>query len=83
MRMDTQPLGNVIQAERIRQRQPIAPGKRRLVGVEDLVEDPRSHQDPEDPRVVAQAGQHREDDNVRDRLGVLPVVHRADAGNEA
>ena len=83
MRMDAQPLRDVIQSKRIRQRQSVSAGHRRLVGVEDLVEAPRRPPGCRRPHVVAQAGQHGEDHDVRDRLGVLPVVHGADAGDNA
>ncbi len=84
MRMDPQPLRDVIQPERIGQRQPVAAGHRRLVGVEDLVNHPGGHQDAEDPGcMIAQADQHGEDHDMRNRLGILPVVHGAHAGNDA
>jgi len=50
---------------------------------EDLVEDPAGNEQTEDAVLVGEADEDSEDDEMHDALGILPVVHGSDAGDES
>ena len=77
-----QPGAEIIEPERIGQRQSIAPRLGRLGGVKDLIEDPRGDQQAEDKALIGKADEHGKNEHVGQRLDELPVVHGAHAGNE-
>ncbi len=51
--------------------------------LDDLIADPASDEEAEDAVLVGERDEDGEDDEVDDALGILAVVHSADAGNEA
>ena len=65
------------------ERRAVASGARSVVGLDDLVADPAGDEETEEAVLVGEADENREDDQVHDTLGVLAVVHGADAGDEA
>jgi hypothetical protein len=54
-----------------------------VVGFDDLIEDPAGDEEAKDTVFSGETDQNGKDDQVDDPLGVLAVVHGADAGNEA
>ena len=81
---EAEALSNIVQTERIGNLEPIALGTRGLVGIENHVEDPAGDKHAEDfIHVVCKGCKHSEDDDVRNPLRELAVVHGAYAGNEA
>ena len=54
-----------------------------VVGFENLIDDPTCDEDAEDAMLVSQCNENGEDDEMDDSLGILAVIHRADAGDDA
>jgi hypothetical protein len=73
----------IVQAKRIRERSAIATGFRSVVALDHLVAHPAGDEESEDAVLVCEADKNREDYQVHNTLGVLAVVHGADAGDEA
>ncbi len=80
---EAEALAEIVEAEGVGQGGAVATGAGGVVGLDDLVEDPAGDEEAEDAVFVGQRDEDREDDQVNDALGVLAVVHRADAGDEA
>ena len=79
-----QPLANVIQPKRIRQRSPIATRLRCVMRLNRHVKLPARDEQPEDPiRIARQRHQHREHNQVHDPLRILLVVHCAHARDQS
>src|ERR1035437_1848093 len=78
-----QPVTHFVQAQRVRQRLPIAPRLGRVEGLERLVENPGRNEEAEDPVMIGDADQHSEDHHMDKPLEELAVVHGAHARNQA
>jgi hypothetical protein len=74
-------LGEVVDAEGIGQGHAVAAGARGVVRVDDHVDDPAEDEEMEDN--MGGRDEYGEDDEMEDALGVLLVVHGANAGDEA
>ena len=75
-------ISQLIQSKRIRQRQSVTASLRRLVRVENLVENPETNQQPKEPETVHHPHQDHEHQNVHNGLDVLAVVHGAHSGDK-
>ena len=76
-------LAEIVQAKRIREGSAIATGFSSVVGLYHLVAHPAGDEESEDAVLVGETDKNREDYQVHNTLGVLAVVHGADAGDEA
>ncbi len=50
---------------------------------DDLIADPAGDEEAEDAMLVSEGDEDGEDDEVHDAFGILAVVHRSDARDEA
>ena len=73
----------LIKPQRIGERFSVAARSGGVIGIEDLINDPRRDENAEDANNVRHANQECEDDYMDESLEELPVVHCADAGDEA
>ena len=76
-------LAKIVQAKRIWERSAIATSFRSVVGLDHLIAHPAGDEEPEDAVLVCETNENREDYQVYNTLGVLTIVHGADAGDEA
>jgi hypothetical protein len=54
-----------------------------VVCLDDLIADPAGDEEAKDAVLICQADEDGEDNEVDDALGILAVIHGADAGDEA
>ena len=76
-------LAEIVQAKRIWERSAIATSFSSVVGLDHLVAHPAGYEESEDAVLVREADKNREHYQMHNTLGVLAVVHGADAGDEA
>ena len=82
-RLVSQPVGELIDAERIGQRMSIATCLGRLVGVEYLIQHPGRDEETEKVMLVGDGDQNDKNKDVNHGLDELTVVHGPDAGNNS
>ncbi len=79
---ESHPFPDVVQIERVRQRQTVAASLRCVVRLDGHVKDPAEDKQHKDARDVRKHDQHGEDNQVDQPFGVLLVVHGPDSGNQ-
>jgi hypothetical protein len=80
---EAEPVAQIIESEGVRQRGSVTAGPGGLIGLEDLVKDPSGDEEAKDAVLIHKTDENREDDQVDDSLGVLPVVHRSHTRDKA
>ena len=80
---EAETLAKIVQAKRIWERSAISTSFRSVVGLDHLIAHPAGDEESEDAVLVGETDKNREDYQVHNTLGVLAVVHSADAGDEA
>ncbi len=80
---EAETFAEIIQAKGVGKGGAIAASLGGMVSLDDLIEHPAGDEEAEDTIVVGEAYEDGEDDEMDDALGILAVIHGADAGDEA